>query len=330
MFLQPGSRARARLPVVKMTVPTLGRLSLTSAVPITITDVTAATTVFLTAGQAPVSNGINLIQNISAQLSIALDSNAGHTGYHQSGNNFDVFKFIDNGLVRIGTGPSWASGAVAGSNTVRGTGAGSTAIQYLGNTGAQVNTNPIVLRWGNAALSFTTVPVSQAVYLGSFRTTADGQTEDSVLNRLLFNAFDIAERKLLKQYTGASTPYSVGAWQQAYASATNQVTVLLGVTGTLVSMDVEDITVSSSTTPRITHAGIGIDSTTVNSADITSYNSPTTTVAANNVASYKGSPGLGFHTIAGLQYGSSVGGDTITWFPTAGQAQGGIKGGVWI
>lgn len=300
--------------------PPQARLSLTSAVAVTTSDVTAATTVYLMAGSCPTSDGTNIIPNTAAQLSVVLDSTN-----HLSGKNFDVFKINDAGTMRIGTGPTWNSGAVAGSDTARGTGAGSTDISLLGNTGIWVNTNAITIRYSSVAT--VAVAAGQAVYLGSIRTTANGQTEDSVLNRFLFNAYNVAERKLLKLYQAGPDNYSIAAWTQAHSSALSKVTVLLGLTGSLVTIDVLDIVANSTATARIVHCGVGLDSTTVNSADITAYGTCTNTIVPTLSAHYRGNPGLGFHTFNGLEYGTGT--DTQSWFGNASVSQAGIRGSVW-
>ena len=77
-----------------------------------ITDQTAKTTIYYTpyvGAAAPVWDGTAWSLVILAELSLALDSSSGHTGYHQSAKNFDVFLDYNGGAPRLVTGPAWST-----------------------------------------------------------------------------------------------------------------------------------------------------------------------------------------------------------------------------
>lgn len=287
-----------------------GRLTAVTAVAIPTTDQSAVTVLYYTAGQAPISDGTNIIPNVSPQLSMALDPTAAHTGYHQSGKNFDVFKFNDSGTIRIGTGPTWNSGAVAGSDTARGTGAGSTDIQFLGNTGIQVNTNSIVLRWGSASGNTTTVAANQAVYLGTFRTTADGQFEDSMTKRFLWNAYNQAQREMRRVETTASWNYSTSGFRQANANAANQIECVLGQSGGQVEAELMMTASSSTATIRPVNCAVALDAVTV--TDGAAYISASSTLFGSVIHKYRGLPTAGYHKLCALESGG--GADIQTWY----------------
>ena len=87
-----------------------GRLTLTTAVPVLSGNVAAATTIYYSPyiGElVPIFNGTGFIPTPFAELSLALDSDSGHTGYHQSGKNFDLFVINDGGTIRLASGPAW-------------------------------------------------------------------------------------------------------------------------------------------------------------------------------------------------------------------------------
>ena len=109
-----------------------GRLTLTSGVAVPTSDVVGATTVYYASAGGDllaVWNGTAMVGYRFTQLTLPLDANAAHTGYHQSGEIYDLFVINDTGTRRLVTGPKWSAGAVAGSATARGTGAGSTDIE---------------------------------------------------------------------------------------------------------------------------------------------------------------------------------------------------------
>jgi hypothetical protein len=71
----------------------------------------------------------------------------------------------------------------------------------------------------------------------------------------------------------------------------------------------------SGTTPSA-NVGIGLDSTTVNSATITEGRINSASSMA--VAIYEGFPGIGQHTLVWLEYSNAAG--TTTWYGTNGTA----------
>ena len=153
-------------------VPPQGRLTLTSALPVLTADVTAATTIYYTpyrGTSVPLYDGSAWSNNELAEISLALDSTSGHTGYHQSGKTFDLFVFDDAGTKRLGSGPAWSS------DSSRGTGAGTTELTL--RNGLLVNANSITARFGASSGNIVSVAANKATYVGSFRASADGQTQ---------------------------------------------------------------------------------------------------------------------------------------------------------
>lgn len=157
-----------------------GRLTLTSAKPIMVADAVAQGTIYY----APLSgrgvavsvyNGTSVIAHQftssdtdNVGLSLALDSNAAHTNYHQSGKIFDLFIYWSGSACVLATGPAWSS------DTARGTGAGTTELQMF--KGIWTNKNSITLRFGVNSGDTTSIAANQATYVGSALMTANGQT----------------------------------------------------------------------------------------------------------------------------------------------------------
>lgn len=195
MFLLPGSRAqRSALRAVSETQHAMtplqqargrsnlgvtsfpqGRLTLIAGSPVMGSSVSGGTTIYyapFVGKYCPIlnSSGAVFLYDVTSGptdnvgLSLALGSN------WAANSIYDLFIALNNGVITLATGPDWSQGAVAGSNalgaSVRGTGAGSTALQLY--NGIQTNANAITLR--NSNTTTFNVQVNQATYVGTFRT----------------------------------------------------------------------------------------------------------------------------------------------------------------
>ena len=293
-----------------------GRLTLTTATPVTASDVTAATAVYYTpdgGNICPVYNGSSFVPLTFTELTLTLVAS------HASGNNYDVFFFNDAGTVTIGTGPAWSSA------TSRGTGAGTTELSIL--KGFRVNTVAITLRNGSTTYS---VDAQEATYLGTFRTTTtNGQTEDSISKRFLWNMYRRAAR-LIKFVPGTdSWNYSTASFQQAAGSTSFQVDVVEALQIDLTHVSIQASFINSTSTRRSGSIGVGIDSTTAASGLIARI-SCTDTDQGMGVATYHGFLGGGHRKIVWLEAGAGT--DTQTWHGDNGQPalqQNGISGTFW-
>lgn len=283
-----------------------GRLTLTVSTPVTTTDVVGATTIWY----APMTNTYVSIYNGSALsptlftssstdtigLPLVLGSNWG------SGLNYDGFIVNDSGTVRFGTGPSWTT------DTARGTGIGTTELQMF--NGIWTNKNSITIRYSNT--STVNIAANQATYVGSFRTTSAGTTEDSAAKRYVWNCYNQTLRPLSNPTeTTDNWNYTTAAFRQANGNTANQLDVLLGLPGNLIEAEAFGIA-SSSVGNIFTATGIGVDSTTVNSAQIMG---PSTALTAGDrrlmMAKYIGYPSIGRHIYTWLEYSTASG--TTQW-----------------
>lgn len=304
IFITPA--AEDLIPTLSAGVPLGGRLTLTSATPVTEADVTGGTTLYYTPAVSdwlPLYDGVGWVPKQFAELSIALDSNSGHAGYHQSGKNFDTYAALDSSTLRIGTSPAWSS------DTARGAGAGTTEIELY--QGRFVNKNSITLRFGSASGNTFTVAARKATLLGSIRCTADGQTEDSFLKRLVSNVENTAPRVGKVNEATASWTYSTTAFRQTNGSTANQVALLHCLSGRLVESTAVGEVTNSTTTIRNCSPGIGVDSNSVDGGCIFDNMPATSAEIRSGFAYYLGYPGIGYHTIRWLEFANSN--DTQTW-----------------
>lgn len=302
-----------------------GRLTLTTGTPVTTSDVTGATTVYYTAMNgntvpvygsclsAPTSFAPVTITGGELSMSLSNPNHAANT-------NYDVFIFLDSSTVRIGTGPPWTSA------TARGTGAGTTQISLA--SGLWTNTVAMTARNGASTYS---VAAGGGTYLGTIRTgSTAGTTDDSKTNRFVFNAYNQMSRALARAETTSSWTYSTSTWRQANGSTSNQVNAVIGIAGSRVSIAVA-CTASMNTGSALSYVGVGVNSTSANSAN-TTLGIAVNGNYATATAYYSAAPGIGYYSFAWLEYGSVSVSGTTTWVgTTAGTAQNasGIVGDVW-
>lgn len=156
-------------------------------------------------------------------------------------------------------------------------------------------------------------------YAGSFRTTtSSGQTEDSALKRYLWNYYHRRRKNLQNDVERTDTwSYNTGSWRQANNNAANQLNFLVGVSEDIISASAMGISsCSASSAGRI---GIGLDSSTANSARIVGYSQVGTATdqgIQQLTAFYRDYPGVGYHSLRWLEFGGGAG--TQTWYGDAG------------
>lgn len=314
--------------------PPQGRTTLSSATPVTTADVTGATSIYYAPDSGrycPVYNGtVTAMRDFTSSSTdqvgqtLALDNNAAHTGYHQSGKNFYLFLADVAGTLYWGTGPAWSS------DTVVGTGAGTSELEWF--EGRWVNKVSMTLRHGSASGNTVTVPARQGTCVAGFRATADGQASDTYTKRLLSNIYARDMRQLLRRDTTDSWTWSTGTYHQVNASAANQVETFCCLSTMSVFLHHKAIPLNDNSTMRIVYAGIGINSATVQSATVAAFAriADTTVVSQSPEADYTGFAPLGYTTWVMLEKGAGAG--TQTWFGDGGGTDfsSGMAGYIWM
>ncbi len=263
------------------------RLTLTTSVPVTVTDVTGAVTVFCT---PYVGNRIDLYNAsgvattyVSAQLSIAVPAGATLV--------YDVFCYANAGVPTLEL-LVWASDVARTTDLTRAT------------TGVLTKVGDLTRR-----------------YLGTFGTTlVSGETEDSANRRLLWNYYHRVPRPLTAIDTTNSWTYTTTDYRQANGSVANQVQVIVGVREAV--LDLALLHLSSGAVGEI-FAAIGEDSvTTPVAGQLQNWregDNNTITLSAK-LTIY---PPLGYHTYVWLEKGNT----TATFFgDNGGIAQSGLMG----
>ncbi len=231
-----------------------GRLTLASGTPVMATSVAAATAVLWTpfnGNLVPVWNGSAFVETLFPELSTSTSGLA-------TGTVYDDFLWNSAGTVRATHGPAWTAGATAGSNTARGSGAGSTALTR--QNGLLVN-----------AVAITNGPAAgYGTYVGTFCTDAGTATVTfnpggagtggvaAVVG--LWNTFNRVTTGGIVSDTTSSWSYATtGTWRAANGSATARVTYVTGLPEDPWSADYSAFQQASSTGYAL--AGVGLDTT---------------------------------------------------------------------
>ena len=268
------------------------RLSLTSGLPVTTSDVTSATTLYAVPRQGnriALYDGAAWNMRTSAQFSLALGTLSNNT-------NYDVFCY-DNASVPTLEFTAWTN------DTTR-----ATALAYQ---------DGVLVKSGTATRR----------YLGTFRTTSTTTTEDSFTKRRVWNYYQRAVRPLKVTESTASWNYTTATYRQANGSTANQVDAVIGVAEDVVEMSILSLAANSGGNV-VGLPGVGIDSTSTNSADLI-IGAQLATGNANGTplsAKYAGIPAAGYHYYAWLEYSGA--GGTTTWYSNNLGAKAGLVGRV--
>ena len=270
-----------------------GRLTLTTGVPVTTSDVTAAETLYFTpykGNRIALYDGTNWLMRSFTELSIDVPD---------ATNCYDVFAYDNSGTVALEL-LAWTN------ETTR-------ATALVAQNGVLCKTGALTRR-----------------YLGTFycTTAGNGQIEDSLANRYLWNYYNRVARPMRVTIQGA-TPwtYTTATIRQANNNTGNQLNFCIGVAEDAVVAD-GYLTVQSTQAAGAVavYALLGLDSTTAgasNSVGDTTLNMVTNIDQAKH-ASLKLFTAVGKHYIALLEFSSAAG--TSTWCSSN---PSGLTGMIW-
>ena len=254
------------------------RLTATSATPVPDSDVTAATTVYVTpygGNRCAVYDGTNWVTRTFSEISLSLGSDATNT-------NFDVFVY-DN--------------------------AGTLAMERLAWANSTARSTALVLQDGILSKSGQLT----RRYIGSYRTTGTvGQTEDSVGKRFVYNYYHRVRRPVRRLETTDTWTYTTATWRVANDTTSNQINVLSGQ-----ELDIELTalaTAENTGTAATMHTGIGEDITTspVTGGVIAGQQMAQANTPFTNAMSTARQVSLGYHYYAWLERSAASG--TTTWY----------------
>lgn len=251
------------------------RLTLTTGVPVTASDVTAATTLYASPYRG---NRIVLFSStgiptalISAEFSVAVPATTSQM--------YDIFAYNNSGVATLEL-LAWTN------DTTR-----ATAL-VLTTTGTYTKSGDLTRR-----------------YLGSFRTTTvSGQTEDSATKRYVWNCYHRVSRSLVRKESTASWAWHTVGWQRMNASTSNQVDFVIGLSESPVSCSLVHAASQSVVALEGVAAAIALDSATVPSglfASASIWDTGGSIGPTFMTCVYSEYPGVGRHFLAALEYGSA-------------------------
>ncbi len=254
-----------------------GRLTPTTTVPVTTSDVTAAGTIYF----APFhGNFIGLYDGSAWALHSFSELSLGLSGISSGGGNYDLFVYDNAGTPTLEIGAHWTDDV---------TRAEALAFQ----DGVLLKSGALTRR-----------------YVGTIRASGANVTEDSEAKRYVWNLYNQVPRTMRVQETTNSWNYSTATLRQANGAATNQLDYVVGQGDVLLEAHVK-IHCGGDQNNNV-RVGVGVDSTTVDSSQL--WGSPVVAAGAAFpiVCEYRGYPGLGRHKLVWLEKGLGVG--TQTWY----------------
>lgn len=281
-----------------------GRLTMSAGVPVPTGDVASSTSLFFTpykGTHAPLWNGnVTRMVDWRTELSLALDSNSGHTGYHQSGKNFDVFVVDDAGTIRLGTGPAWTNDTTQ-----------ATAIEY--KNGFRTNAASMTLRFGSAAGNTITVPQNYGLWVGTVRMSADGTTKwianpaaaagGGNCQLLLWNVYHRKPVAAVSKDSTDTWTYATATWRSANNNTANRITAVFGLNEDAVSVIYNAVAAFSNSVASV---GVGLDVTNAYTGSPGVQGSINTPSSATSWRGrYDGLPGIGSHFFQAVEIGIS-------------------------
>lgn len=294
------------------------RLTLATGTAVTTADQTAKTTIYLTPFEGrrlPIPYGAGVwVKWEFSEISLALDSNSGHTGYQQSGKAFDVWAWDKSGVLTLGTGAAWTNDTTPAD------------VAVLDN-GRWTNNASITLRFGTNSGDTVAVAAKNALWVGTIYCTANGQTEDSLVKRFCWNVYNRRPRPMRRVDTTDSWSYNTATIRQANNAAANQLDFIRG----LDEDAVEATVITRWANDSAGQAGfnmIGLDSTTAAAAEAIAASNSAGAANQNcvSVARWSGCPGRGRHFLTWLERGTGSGTQTFYGDQGVAYVQSGLHG----
>lgn len=248
-----------------------GRLTLQSGVPVPNADQTGKSTLYFTpfgGDLIALWDGTRWKLFQFSELSLDLSS-AGENIL--SGKNYDVWAVLSGGVPVLELSAAWTN------NTTR-----AEAVSLVDGR-------------------YTKTGDKTRLYLGTIRASANEQCEDSKTKRFVWNYHNRVPRSLVFTVIRNSWTYGTAAWRQTAADATHQVSVVVGINEDVIELTGLVMADVGATEQYL--LGIGLDSSTVNVAQLTSAPGLGTSVPTS--CSVRGRAGVGYHEFRLLEYAIS-------------------------
>lgn len=205
--------------------------------------------------------------------------------------NYDVFAFWTGSAIAIELGAAWTNDTTRADAIVR-------------LNGVWVKNADVTRR-----------------YVGTIRTTSTTQTQDTALRRFIWNVDNQVRRRV--QWQNANTSWAITAaqfagWRPILNSSASAVEFVIGMP-TMVMLNGRYFFTATSA-GWVSGNGIGIDSTTVNSARVFGCLTPASGNYVDAWTQYHDVIAEGYHKCYQLEVATGGGGPTATFYGNAGNA----------
>jgi hypothetical protein len=254
-----------------------GRLTLTTALPVTTADVTGATTVYYT----PYIHDVIALWDGAQWTPVTFTEQSLALGTVTNALPYDVFGYLSAGVL---------------------------AIEKLAWTNTTTRATGITLQGGR----YCKTGDKTRLYLGTFHTTSTTTTEDSGGGasqsggkRFLWNMYNRVSRSQSVIDTTDSWSYTTDTIRQANAATGNKCEFILGLAVDRVYADLRCTIFLKSNLTKVAKVGVGLDTTTAFSGMVQGgYNAAAVDIYAPDGGSYMGIPAAGYHYIAWNEKGA--------------------------
>jgi hypothetical protein len=244
-----------------------GRLTLTSGTAVTTSDVTSATILYFT----PHKGNLTYLYNSAIWVPHTFNQKQLSLSGLTSGTSYDIFLYNNAGTLSL--------------EAVAWSGVNTRATALVLQDGVYVKTGELTKR-----------------YIGTIRTSNTGQCEDSISNRLVWNYYNRAIRRMFVSATNAHA-YGTAAWRSWNNNAGLRVGFVLGL---IESPVIGSIYAEHKDSGQ---AGIGLDSTTsVSFVGSTPYIEATVNLGIGGIGTVFPSS-AGYHFAQAVEYGWAAGSD---------------------
>lgn len=274
------------------------RLTLETGVPVSSSDQTAKSTLYLTpivSGEIWTYDSSVWTRHVTSEVSLNLDTAVAGAAI-ASGSNYDVYAY-------------WTGSAIALELAVWG---GDTTIPSRARQdGVWVKDSDHSRR-----------------LVGCIRGSASGDTEDSLAKRFVWNLYNRLPRPMSVTESADSWTYTTDTWRAYNNSNTNRLQFLQGLNDTLVLAHAFGAG-SNTTGTQAVSVGIGLDVTNANSAR-TFWGQMIPNTITQIEARFNGYAGVGFRFLQMLERSTATGTTTFYGDNTLpNNQQAGINGEVW-
>lgn len=294
-----------------------GRLTLTSATPVMVSEAAAQTTIYYTPYTDDViflHDGTSLKPFQFTEVSIAMASSAEWA----SGSNYDLYMFYDAGTIRLVTGSAWSTDTARSESLTRVHGMWHNAATMTGRYSAS---------------STVSVPALQGLYVGTFRASANGTTTWELGGTAaggdpgflyLWNCYNRVTVGLHVLDSTDTWTNTAGTNGPRNGSTSNRVNFVLGLAECLVkATHAAGGELIANADVAAAYIGFGLDSTT-SMITLTSFYATdaaatsTGTVFPVLVAETSHLGLLGFHYLQATERGATGGTGTVTFYGDGG------------